>query len=95
MPVVIKQHISAPKGAWFYLCFMARMNACPDTKSSDGRDASRSDNMLRAFWEQTAVKKLLAHGLFDFGDPVGTLEDFARLGAIGGADDAVTFHEVD
>lgn len=37
---------------------------------------------------------ILPHGLFHFRDPVGALEDFARLGAIGGADDAVALHEI-
>ena len=37
----------------------------------------------------------LAHGLFDFRDPVGTLEDFSGLGAIGGSYYAVAFHQID
>jgi hypothetical protein len=31
----------------------------------------------------------LTHGFFDFREPVGTLEDFAGLEAVGGAHDAV------
>ena len=38
--------------------------------------------------------QFLAQGLFDFVDPVRTLEDFAGLGSVGGADDAVALHEV-
>ena len=40
-------------------------------------------------------KALLAQGVFDFAEPVGTLEDFAWLGAVGGADDAVALHQID
>ncbi len=34
----------------------------------------------------------LPQALFDFRYPVGTLEDLAGLGTIGGADDAVALH---
>jgi len=33
--------------------------------------------------------------LFHFCDPVGTLQDFARLWAVGSANDAVVLHEID
>jgi len=35
------------------------------------------------------------HGVFDFAEPVGALEDFAGFGAVGGANDAVALHQVD
>src|SRR5262249_37547725 len=39
--------------------------------------------------------RISPHRFFDFRNPVGTLEDFAWLGAIRGADDAVLFHQID
>ena len=37
----------------------------------------------------------LPHRFFHFAQPVGTFEHFARFGAVGGADDTVSFHQVD
>lgn len=36
----------------------------------------------------------LAHGLFDFRDPIGTFQDFARFWAVGGAYDSVALHQI-
>ena len=33
--------------------------------------------------------------LLDFAEPVGTFQDLAWFGAVGGANDAVLFHEID
>src|SRR5215469_3143219 len=38
---------------------------------------------------------LLPHCVFDFAQPVGALEDFAGLRAVGSANDAIALHEID
>src|SRR5690242_1043961 len=42
----------------------------------------------------SAVDGFLPHGFFYFIEPAGTLKDFAGLGAVGGANDAVFLHQI-
>ncbi len=37
----------------------------------------------------------LAHRVFYFAEPVGSLEDFAGLRTVGSADQSVAFHQID
>ena len=57
--------------------------------------ARRVNRHSQVLQKQEALPHSLPHGFFDFRNPIRTLEDFARLGTVGGADDAVAFHEVD
>src|SRR6266404_4709405 len=60
------------------------------TKKSDYAVAVRRDSC-----RDRRERRGLARGLFDFRNPVGTLQYFAWLGTIGGADDAVLLHQID
>jgi hypothetical protein len=53
----------------------------------------RSDKRLGVFGKtQSKDAAASAHGFFDFGEPIRTLKHFARLGTVGGPDNAVLFH---
>ncbi len=43
---------------------------------------------------QERPRKFLAQRFFDFGEPVGFLEDLAGLGTVRGPNDAILFHQV-
>src|SRR6185437_1785584 len=58
-------------------------------KSSTKSDAGPKSGLA------TTEPRLLARRLIDLAHPVAFLENFARLGAVGRADDAVLLHEID
>src|SRR5579862_6373676 len=62
------------------------------------KQASREVVELQGGYRRRISERLcdvLAHRLFNFRDPVRTLQQFARFWTIGRADDAVLFHQVD
>ena len=65
-----------------------------DIHSTGAHGNSQNDGALMALRIGREYAALAAI-LLEFANPVFALQDFARLGAVGGADDAVFLHDVD
>src|SRR5215469_6756154 len=61
------------------------------------RGEEMQDVTLKVRWltKKYLICQELAQRLFHFAEPVRTLQHLARLGTVGGAHDAVSFHEID
>src|SRR5437764_10555345 len=64
------------------------------TKRQQIPRCARNDNWTSSNWQPSTGNCRLAQAFFHFAQPVGALQNFAGLRAIGGTDDPVLLHQI-